>query len=405
MNINFLPPNLVTCVLGGRRSLAVTAAAALLSGCGSEPSAPPADTLEADAAPVIEAYAARVHADYERSLAGAEALRDAIGAFVAAPSEQTFLAAKAAWLVSRDPYVQTEAYRFYGGPIDDADGPEGRLNAWPMDEAYVDYVEGDPTAGIINDPATYPTIDAALLAELNEQGGEENIASGYHAIEFLLWGQDRSATGSGDRPHTDYVTDGTGTAANQDRRGAFLTAAAELLVTDLSGLVEEWAPGADNYRASFVARPSRESLRDILLGMGSLSGAELAGERMQTAYDTKEQEDEHSCFSDNTIADLRNDALAIQGVYLGSSGGTDDPGLDELVRARDPDLDARLTQELAAGVAAIEAIPPPFDQAILGDDTAEGRVRVKAAIDALRAQTSTIVEVAELLGVQLNLEE
>jgi putative iron-regulated protein len=387
--------------------LAAFAAAPLLAGCGSGPIEPPPGSgdLNAEAKPVAEAYATLVHASYTASLSGAEDLRAALDALVMTPTQANLDAARAAWLAAREPYGQTEAYRFYSGPIDDADGPEGRINAWPMDEAYVDYVEGDPNAGIINDPMAYPEINPALLGELNEQGGEENIASGYHAIEFLLWGQDLSPMGPGARPFTDYVTDGSGTAANQDRRGAFLMAASELLLTDLQELVDAWDPGVESYRASFVALPGAEALKNILLGMGSLSGAELAGERMQTAYDTKEQEDEHSCFSDNTHNDLIYNALSIQNVYLGRFGAEDGPGLDEIVRARDAALDARMQEQLQASVEALQAIPPPFDQAIQGDDDAEGRARVSAAIEALRAQTQTIVDIAALLQIQLNLEE
>jgi putative iron-regulated protein len=126
---------------------------------------------------------------------------------------------------------------------------------------------------------------------------------------------------------------------------------------------------------------------------------------MQVAYDTKEQEDEHSCFSDNTHQDLLNNARAIQNVYLGKYGDLDVPGIDELVRERDPVLDQRMQSELAASIAALEAVPAPFDQAILGDDAALGRKRIATAIAALRTQTTTIVQVADLFGIQLNIEE
>jgi len=176
------------------------------------------------------------------------------------------------------------------------------------------------------------------------------------------------------------------------------------MVSDFTPVLGEWAEGGA-YRKSLAVLPPEQSLQRILLGMGSLSGAELAGERMQVAYDTKEQEDEHSCFSDHTIVDLSNTARSIQNVYLGQYGDLDVPGLDELVRERDPALDKRLQQEIAASIAAIEAIPESFDQAIKGADTDEGRVRVAAAIKALRQQTSTIVEVATLLGIELNIEK
>jgi putative iron-regulated protein len=374
-----------------------------LAGCGSDPPAN-STSLPENTPQVIDGYAQLVFATYTDALDGAKALDTSLDAFVAKPLDTTLEASKKAWLDARDPYGQSEAFRFYGGPIDDNDGPEGRINAWPMDESYIDYVAGDITAGIINAPMMYPTIDAPLLISLNEKDGEKNIASGYHAIEFLLWGQDNNVNGAGTRPYTDFVVGVGGTATNQDRRGTYLTTAGKLLIADLTPVVGEWAESGA-YRTSFVKLDQKEALRRILLGMGSLSGAELAGERMQVAYDTKEQEDEHSCFSDNTLADLANNARSIQNVYLGKYGTLDVPGLDEIVRELDPALDQRMQTELAASIAAIEAIPGPFDQAMMGDDTAEGRVRIAAAIKALRTQTSTIAEIATLLNISLNLEE
>ena len=199
------------------------AAVLVLASCGDDDSS---SVSEEDA---VETYAQGVHASYTASLASATALNEAIDAFVADPTEETMQSAKDAWLTARDDYGVTEAFRFYGGPIDnEEDGPEGLLNAWPMDEAYIDYVEGDLSAGIVNDPDTYPTIDAALLTELNEAGGETNISTGWHAIEFLLWGQDLDEEGPGARPASDYVD-----ADNADRRATYLTEVSDLLLLHL----------------------------------------------------------------------------------------------------------------------------------------------------------------------------
>lgn len=387
----------------GVRAAVLVLAVGCLAGCGPEAAVGPRPLAEV-APPVVDGYAKIVAATYKDVLAGATAMNASVDAFVKAPAGATLSDARLAWREARHPYALSEAFRFYGGPIDDIDGPEPRINAWPLDEAYIDYVDGDPNAGVINDPTTYPMIDQPLLISLNEKGGEKNIAAGYHAIEFLLWGQDKNPNGPGDRPFTDYVVGAGGTAANQDRRATYLRMTGDLLIADFTPVVGEWAE-AGAYRTSFVKLPPEQSLQHILLGMGSLSGAELAGERMQVAYDTKEQEDEHSCFSDNTIADLADDARSIQNVYLGKYGALDVPGLDEIVRERDPDLDQRMQQQLAASIAAIEAIPQPFDQAMQGADSSEGRMRIAAAIQALRTQTSTIVEVATLLGISLNIEK
>ena len=182
------------------------------SGADSPTSAESGSFDEATAKSVIEHYADGVYATYQNSLEQATTMKAAIDAFVAAPSQATLDAAKQAWIDARDDYGISEAFRFYGGPIDDEKtGPEGQINAWPLDEAYIDYVEGKPDSGIIADVAGTPEITADVLAGRNEEGGETNIATGWHAIEFLLWGQDLSATGAGTRPFTDYTT-----AANAD---------------------------------------------------------------------------------------------------------------------------------------------------------------------------------------------
>jgi putative iron-regulated protein len=363
---------------------------------------------------VVADYATLVEASYADSLAEAEALQRAIYDFTDSPSERTLTAARNAWLASRDPYGETEAYRFYQGPIDNddstdeiEDGPEGLINAWPIDELYIDYGFNEVTGkeengGIINSPDEFPTIDEALLIELNTKAGETSISTGYHAIEFLLWGQDHSDDGPGARPATDYVSDGTGTAENQERRATYLRVAADLLVANLTSVHDAWKEGGDNFRAAFVAKASKDAIADMLHGMGSLAGAELSKERMEVAYENRSPEDEHSCFSDNTKQDLHNNAISVQNVLLGKYGDFDGAGIDDLVEARDSALADKLRGQMQDAVDAIDAIPAPFDQAI--QDDGQGRKAVAAAIDALKTFTETVLEAAEAINVELQLE-
>jgi len=381
-----------------RRALAATTIIALLiAGCGSDDEG----AESAVVSEVVAAYADGVHASYSASLESATAMDEAIDAFVAAPSQATMEAARQAWLDARGDYGLTEAFRFYGGPIDDEDsGPEGLINAWPMDEAYVDYVEGNPQAGIVNDPGTYPTIDAALLTELNESGGETNISTGWHAIEFLLWGQDLDESGPGDRPVTDYTE-----ADNADRRATYLAVASDLLLTHLQGLVDAWAPDvSDNYRSEFLALDPNAALTNIVTGIGELSRGELAGERMNVAYSERSQEDEHSCFSDNTTADIVANASGIAMVLTGEYPGSSGPGVLDAIDAVDAELASQLRGEVDASVAATQAIPAPFDQHLREGvpDSDPGRASILTAIQALEAQTPTIVAGAEALGLQIN---
>ena len=377
------------------RGVAPISVAVLVAACSGGGAS---EDLEAQ---VVQNYADLVHESYRLSLDSATTMDEAIDAFVADPNEETLAAAKEAWLTARDDYGPTEAFRFYGGPIDNEEnGVEGLLNAWPLDEAYIDYVEGAPESGVINMPDEYPTIDGELLTSLNEQGGEANISTGWHAIEFLLWGQDLAADGAGNRPVEDYTT-----GANADRRTIYLAVASDLLLTHLGQMVDAWAPEEENYRAEFVALPADEALGMIMTGIGELSRGELAGERMTVAFEARSQEDEHSCFSDNTTNDIIGNATGIERVYLGQVGAVDGPGIYDLIAAEDPELADRLEDEIAVSVSLASEIPAPFDQHLAEgvSDEDPGRVAIFDTIVSLEGQTDSIVEAATALELDLNL--
>lgn len=392
-------------------SLLIASALPLCISCSSSETTTPAADTTALQREVVRTYATHVATNYSSALEKAKLLQTAIDSFVEAPSAEGLEAAKQAWKDARPVYELTEPYRFYGGPIDaEGTGPEGRINSWPLDEFFVDYVVDQPDAGLINRPDLFPEISKQTIADQNENGGEKNLSAGYHAIEFLLWGQDLNDPGHesdpGRRPYTDFVTGNGATASNQDRRRAYLKAVTDLLVDDLSGLVPAWdLSDPASYGAKMVSGDSKEAISNILKGLGSLAGGELSRERMNNAYTTKDQEEEHSCFSDNTTpTDIYYAAKGIENVYLGRFENDDGPGLDELVVAIDPSLDAKVKAQLTATLAAIEAIPAPFDQAILGTDDSDGRKKVKAAIESLDELALSIADVAAALGIKINFE-
>ena len=381
------------------RFVSVVAALMLLAaGCGNDDDSSSVEVSRQDA---VATYAAGVHSAYASSLYSAQAMDAAIDAFLASPSEETLEAARPAWLVARVDYGPTEVFRFYGGPIDDEEtGTEGLINAWPLDEAYIDYVEGNPDAGIVNDPSGHPEITADLIVALNEVGGEANVSTGWHAIEFLLWGQDLDEDGPGDRPASDYTT-----ASNADRRAQYLRVASDQLIAHLQELVDAWAPGRNNYRASYEALDADEALRLAFTGIGEMSRGELAGERMTVAYEARSQEDEHSCFSDNTTVDIVGNAFGVEMVLLGSyPGGVSGPGLLDVIASEDAALAHQLRSEVSTSVNAARLIPAPFDQHLRDgvSDSDPGRAQVLRTIEALETQTDTIVAAAEKLGITIN---
>ena len=210
-----------------------------------------------------------------------------------------------------------------------------------------------------------------------------------------------SDTGPGERSFEDFVD---GKAPNADRRRQYLNVVTELLIDDLTSLVKAWAPDAkNNYRARFV-KGNRESVRKMLVGLGSLSRGELAGERLEVALNSQDQEDEHSCFSDNTHRDAVTNAKGIQNVWLGKYQQADGtvlmgPSLRDLVAAKDAALADKTTQQIAASVAATEGIQAPFDREIIGGKEAPGRQRIQRAIDSLTQQSKDLVAAANAIGI------
>ncbi|MFK4015899.1 imelysin family protein [Cobetia marina] len=388
------------------------------------------DDRKVSAEAVVDQYANVAHATYSDALASANALRAANAALIEAPSEATLAAARTAWKQARVAYQQSEVFRFGNAIVDDW---EGQLNAWPLDEGLIDYVEGDGYQAELGNPGASANIIAndsvqigadkidtteitpELLASLNELGGfEANVASGYHAIEFLLWGQDMHGfeSGAGERPASDYAKGEDCTGGNCDRRGAYLLAANDLLINDLEYMVGQWAQGdKGNYRAELTSLPAGEGLEKMLFGMGSLSLGELAGERMKVALEANSFEDEHDCFSDNTHYSHFYNAKGIQNVYEGTyvtlDGRTfEGPSLHALVAQNDPELAEKMHEALDTTMGQLQVMVDTadaedgmkFDQ-MIAPGNAEGAEIINASIEDLVAQTRLIEEIANDVGI------
>lgn len=376
---------------------------------------------------IVTTHSNIAQATYEDSLKTAEALKAKIDAFIKAPSAETLKAARLSWIASRVPYQQSEAYRFGNAIVDDW---EGKVNAWPLDEGLIDYVSKDYgresdendlyVANIVSAKSIKiggKTVDTTKISKelisetLHEAGDvEANVATGYHAIEFLLWGQDLNGTkkGAGNRPHTDFDLKNC-TNGNCDRRIAYLTAATNLLIDDLKWMVAQWGEkGAA--RTGLLAKSDNEVLSTIFTGLGSLSYGELAGERMKLGLILHDPEEEHDCFSDNTHNSHYYDALGIQNVYLGTYKRVDGSvvkgaSVSDLVKARDAKADAELTAKLAATITAMKAMVKraetveAYDQ-MIGEGNKEGNAVVQASIDGLTNQTKAIQRAVAALNLK-----
>jgi putative iron-regulated protein len=397
----------------------ILAGAALLMAISAPRAAEPSE--------VINTYADIALGGYEDSLTTARTLETRIEELLAAPSAETYQAAKDAWLAARVPYQQTEVYRFGNKIVDDW---EGKVNAWPLDEGLIDYVQG-PYAEITSENALYAanvianpklkiggrdvdasTIDKTLLSETLHEADkvEANVATGYHAIEFLLWGQDLNGTGpgAGARPATDFDPANC-TNGNCERRGDYLRAVTELLVDDLEWIVAQWKPGGAA-RKALTGADTTQALISIFTGLGSLSYGELAGERMKLGLLLNDPEEEHDCFSDNTHNSHYYDVLGIQNVYLGRYKRIDGsevsgPGVSDLVKTKSPEIDERARKAITATMDAMTALVErakngeAYDQ-MIGESNEAGNKAVDTAIVALIGQTKEFERAIAALELQ-----
>ncbi|MGV3593371.1 MAG: imelysin family protein [Gammaproteobacteria bacterium] len=405
------------------RTLAAVPLVLLLTSCATEsvPTTPPPP------ADIIGTYIDIARASYGDSLAAARSLDTAIDALLANPSQATLDAARQAWRAARIPYQQTEAYRFGNAVVDEW---EGRVNSWPLDEGLIDYVApsyGDEsdnnyfyTANIIANPLVDIggiSVDAAnitpqLLAETLHtlDGVDSNVATGYHAIEFLLWGQDLNGTnrGAGNRPYTDYSLTQC-TNGNCERRREYLKAASTLLVADLEEMVHNWEEGGAAV-TDLRAKGLEGGLSTILTGMGSLAYGELAGERIRLGLLLHDPEEEHDCFSDNTHWSHYYDAVGIQNVWRGEytrvdGSKVDGASLEDMVRVIEPALYAEMSARLEATYLAMQAIVDAGEagntyDVLIASGNAEGEMLINTVVAALMEQTRTLEEIIGALQLQ-----
>jgi putative iron-regulated protein len=389
------------------------------------PAAPP------KAADVLNNYGDIAHAMYEDSLTTAKALQAAVNAFLADPTAAKLAVARNAWKAARVPYLQTEAFRFGNAVIDEW---EGEVNSWPLDEGLIDYVaasygktsDENPlyTLNVIANKQlrigakqlNATVIDKTLLRQLQQaQGVEANVATGYHAIEFLLWGQDLHGTGpgAGERPASDYNPKGC-THGNCDRRSQYLKAVTDLLVEDMAVMTANWAAGG-KARTELAAKGPNGGLSTVLTGIGSLSYGEMAGERMKLGLILHDPEEEQDCFSDNTHNSHYYDELGINEVWSGrytrvNGSVVQGPSFRDYAMAKNPDSAKRMDARLADTLAKIKKIKDMGDSGKMAYDqmiakgNAAGNQMVQDAIDALIAQTRADEAVVAALGLKISLE-
>jgi len=375
---------------------------------------------------ILVNYSNIAEAKYKDALVLAKKMHNSIEKFMNNTSESNFIEVKDSWLKARTIYQQTEVFRF-GNPL--VDDWEGKVNAWPLDEGLIDYVDNTNYYPSENDFSNFNVIankkfkvegeliDASVINpkllsnELHEIGGNEaNVATGYHAIEFLLWGQDLNGneSGSGNRPYTDFDLEAC-TNDNCDRRREYLLAASQLLIQDLQYIQSVWS--LEGQARLDLLNDQKNGLKRILIGMGSLSYGELAGERMKLGLMLHDPEEEHDCFSDNTHNSHYYNVVGINNVFLGKYKSIDGkvvtgPSISLLLSEVDNNLNKKTKKSIKNTLKSMKKIVQSANKGVtydmlIAEGNKKGNKLIQDAVDSLIKQSKNI----ELAAAALNIND
>ena len=385
---------------------------AALTACDSEP-----DNFNTTDQ-VADNHADIAYAAYSDSKAAALALQQSINAFIAAPTENNLLIAKAAYKTIRTSYQQSEIMRFdsiitVGKNLDADGGPasvdewEGQVNAWPLDENHINTII-----------AGSEVINVELL--ISQNGADDNYANvttGIHAVEFMLWGSDFNGTeaGSGERPASDFAIDGLCADSECERRAQYLSAATNLLVDDLTVMANEWSPAAKitsgTLAYNFVNSPFA---MDYMVGsMITMATDELASARMGSGLELGDPEEEHDCFSDLSHLAIYHNFQGVKNAFYGTYKSADysvsgaslavlvnnkNNATFDAVDAALTSIEGKMVQILDAGEREVD--PVKFDQIIGQSSSGVERIIAESAVTELIALDTELELMAEVLALE-----
>ncbi len=320
-------------------------------GCGDDNDDDPDPTEETyDAGSMLSNFANNVVlATYSELDSKAGDLLAAVKALEADTTQANLEKAQQAWIATRTPWEQSEAFLF--GPVD-TQGLDPALDSWPVDHVNLQSV-----------------LDSGDDLTVDYVSGLEDTQKGFHTIEFLLFRE-------GDQRMADDIT---------DRELQYLVSTIMNLKDSTSQLRLAWAPEGENFSNTVasageegnpVYRSQSAAVQEVVGGLIVIAD-EVANGKIADPYNEEDTTKVESQFSFNSISDFQDNIRGIQNVYMGKFK-SDGQGLNEFVNGKDADLDSRFQSEVQKAIDTIGAIPDPFR-----DSITENRSAVQAAIDAV----------------------
>jgi predicted lipoprotein len=294
---------------------------------------------------------------YAGLVSAAVSLNTAVTNLNSTTTDANLQTAQTAWKAVRTSWEQCEGYLI--GPVESYDY-DPNTDTWPTDKTQLDSLLASSNPLQVSDVA-------ALTQSLR----------GYHPLEYVLFGVGGSRTAAS-------IT------AREKQYMVSLTA--DLLNNNVQPLYQSWASAPVNYAQAILAAGSGSTTYTTRLafflditGDNGMAGIcnEVGTEKMYDPFINKDSTITESPYSDNTLADFKNNIIGAQNVYLGLNGGK---GVKDLVAAQNKSLDNKIQAQFTASISAFGNITERYEQAIF-----DQRVQVQQ----LMTQLSTLKDLLD----------
>ena len=226
---------------------------------------------------------------YDITLDAVQKMNADLSALAETPNDRTLEQARTSWRNAYTAYLQSLPSTSI--PVDEPSDWKSAgltrsaltetINPWPLEPGYIDYVDGYPYTGIVND--TTLNLSEGSLQEQHRFADVSYVSLGFHVIEFLLWGE------NGQRPASDFnpataksATPDRPVVKNQQRRAEYLRTAGQMLQKNLQRLQLRWQLDNGFYSITTAVRSGASVLNGSLISLRQMLSKDLAGSSSRT---------------------------------------------------------------------------------------------------------------------------
>jgi putative iron-regulated protein len=330
------------------------------------------------------AFAAQVdivaYTSLSKASLSAQVMDSKLASFMYHPNPMSQEEVKQAWRQSYDDFLYSLVFSYL--PIQDP--PDWhtqkiayndlllQLDSGDIEGGYIDYIPGYPFSGIVNDLTL--AIDEDSIRSQHGFTDLTNASLGYHAIEFMFWGQEgkRSAhdffpqentapvpmNETDESAHNHEVKDTLDDEGsfhipqNHNRRRQYTKLLSDLLQKDLHRIQRRWEPSTGYYAQLLQQSNTDNTLQAALIAGQRLISEELLQKRFQLTS---------SEFSNGSQQDLLALLTGLELWYFPKDEDQQEASLGFLMQQADAKIAEDFIQSLTTSMTCIEKMTNNHD--------------------------------------------